>query len=67
MELVLIKDYFERFYQILRECQNNFQAYLILEEEYFDKYGRYNYTNYNAFINAKSRFYKSGNKWERAK
>ena len=67
MELVTLKDYFNRFYKIVQTCQNNYQAFLKLEEEYFDKYGKENFTNYHAFINAKTRWIKSKGKWERAK
>lgn len=67
MELVTLKDYFNRFYKHVQASQNNYEAFCKLEEEYFEKYGRYNYTNYNAFINAKTRYIKSKGKWDRAK
>jgi len=58
MELVFYKDYFNRFYEIVRTCQNNHEAFLKLETEYYFKYGVYRYTCYNSFMNAKAMYIK---------
>jgi len=66
MELVFYKDYFNRFYEIVRNCQNNHEAYLKLEAEYYQKYNVHRYTSYNSFMNAKAAYIKGKFKKDRS-
>lgn len=66
-ELITLKDYFNRFYSIRSEVQSDYEAWQTIEQEYEGKYGRHNYSNYGSFVNAKTRYIKSGGKWDRFK
>jgi len=61
-ELIRKQDYFNRYWQILGNCETHFEAYNILEDEYLKKYGMNRYSSYNSFINAKSAYIKKGSK-----
>jgi hypothetical protein len=66
-ELITLKDYFARFYEIRNTVETNYEAYKLLENEYLEKYGRENYSTYGGFMNAKGRWIKSRGKWDRFK
>lgn len=51
--------YFDRFYEIKGVDLSDKRAYLILEEEYFARFGENRYSSYNTFRNGKHRYLKT--------
>ena len=56
-DLLTLKGYFKKFFDLLKEHQNNEDAYDALEVIFYETFGRNRYKNYESFRVAKSKHF----------
>ena len=53
--------YFNRYFQLLPYCKDGKEAFETVQTEYFNKYKRQRFKNYEVFRSTKSNYYKTNN------
>jgi len=56
--LFITRNFYIRFYQLLPEYKTKKEAYEAVEDEYYELYGQFKYSNYNTFIKSRDYHFK---------